>query len=171
MATPLQRIAMLEAVAADHFAVAESSVHATHRPSGAPQLDVDGTFLHASIAHSGDLLLIGFAPRPIGVDIERIGEAREPPWNVLAPTERVSLAGIGDPTARHIAFLRIWTLKESALKALGTGLAREPSSLAVAPEGNQPQLYLDGSPLCGSRSRVETSGGDSNGFVWACVVL
>ena len=147
-------------------------MHATRKPSGAPHVEVAGKRLHASLAHRDDLLLIGYAPRPLGVDIEPIGDAQEPPWNVLAPIERTFLTAIDDPAERHVAFLRIWTIKEAALKALGTGLSREPSSLAAVLDGERPQLHVDGSPLAASHIRVEAfGGGGSDGFVWACVVL
>jgi 4'-phosphopantetheinyl transferase len=52
------------------------------------------------------------------------------PWNVLHPAEAATLRS-HDASARARAFARLWSLKEAYLKALGTGLLREPSSFVV----------------------------------------
>jgi len=57
---------------------------------------------------------------------------------VLSRGERAALARLALPE-RPAAFLRAWTRKEAWLKALGTGLAREPDTVeaglhAAAPE-------------------------------------
>ena len=75
----------------------------------------------------------------------RIDEVQEPPWTVLAPEEREALAGLAEPDVRHATFLRVWTLKEAVLKALGTGLSREPASVAIALD--PVAVRVDGVPL------------------------
>jgi 4'-phosphopantetheinyl transferase len=44
----------------------------------------------------------------------------------LSPLEHDALKAIGDDTARAASFMRTWTLKESYVKALGTGIAAHP---------------------------------------------
>ena len=117
------------------------------------------------------MLLIGLAPRPIGVDIERVGPAIDPPWNVLAPDEIGALVAIEDPVARHDAFMRLWTVKEAALKALGIGLVREPSALAVTFEAGGARLRQESGTLATSSVCVDSFGWGSARFIWACVVL
>ncbi len=132
---------------------------------------MSGTPANVSLAWRDDVLLFGIGPRPIGVDIERIGPALEPPWNVLAPEERDALTVIDNPAVRHDAFLRIWTVKEAALKALGTGFAQEPSALSVSFTDGKPRLMQEGKALAASEVRVESFGEGPNRFLWACVVL
>ncbi len=69
---------------------------------------------------------------PLGVDIEAVEPGRELPWNVLHPDEGAWLAGL-DAGDRDRSFALLWAVKEAYLKALGTGLAREPSSFPALP--------------------------------------
>jgi 4'-phosphopantetheinyl transferase len=83
-----------------------------------------------SLSHGGDLVLIGLAPpsTPIGVDVERLPgpETVRETMTTLHLAERAELAAApGGPSPAP--FARIWTRKEAYLKALGTGLGRDPS--------------------------------------------
>jgi 4'-phosphopantetheinyl transferase len=84
--------------------------------------------LHFNITHSGDLVLMAVSDaRPVGVDVERRRavsrvSALEARW--LTTAERSDyhrLRGLG--LDESDAFLRIWSLKEARLKALGVGIA------------------------------------------------
>jgi 4'-phosphopantetheinyl transferase len=73
----------------------------------------------------GDLMLIaGSSNGPVGVDVETVERCR-PVWEdasrEFAPAERALLAGL-PPSIRPLAFARLWTAKEAALKASGTGI-------------------------------------------------
>lgn len=92
-------------------------------PHGRPELADEGTGVHFSLAHSGDLVAVAIADRAIGVDIERTAA----PSTVrdvavlLHNDERAELerlAGI----AGDEAFTRLWARKEAYLKATGEGL-------------------------------------------------
>ena len=61
---------------------------------------------------------------PVGVDLEPLTDV-EPVDAVLHPRERERLEQ-SDKAVRALAFLRIWTMKEAYLKALRTGLRRDP---------------------------------------------
>jgi 4'-phosphopantetheinyl transferase len=83
-----------------------------------------------SLSHGGDLVLIGLAPAaiPIGVDVERLPspETVRETMTTLHPAEQAELASApGGPSPE--SFARIWTRKEAYLKALGTGLGRDPA--------------------------------------------
>ncbi|MCX5071079.1 4'-phosphopantetheinyl transferase superfamily protein [Streptomyces sp. NBC_00513] len=82
---------------------------------------------HFSLSHTGDLVLIAVAGRPVGVDVEgvpaphraaTVGEA-------LHPAERSQIRG-APPSSRPAVFARLWARKEAYLKGLGTGLGRGP---------------------------------------------
>lgn len=106
----------------------ESGVALAHDADGAPRLVAPDVALALSLAGRGDIVAAAVADGPVGVDIETLGEAFSPPLNVLHPTERAALAAASDA---HGLFLRIWTAKEAYLKALGTGLLREPAGIEV----------------------------------------
>ncbi|MFF0739608.1 4'-phosphopantetheinyl transferase family protein [Streptomyces sp. NPDC004111] len=93
-------------------------------PHGRPC--VPGADLHFSLSHSGDLVLLAFAPTAVGVDVELLtdtGQADEVS-GVLNPRERAELAALAtDDAARLTAFGRCWCRKEAYLKGTGTGLA------------------------------------------------
>lgn len=83
--------------------------------------------VHFNVSHSGDLILLGVSDqRDIGIDVERrrsiprVG-ALVRRW--LDPVERDEVARLvrGGSTDSD-AFLRVWSVKEARLKALGVGI-------------------------------------------------
>lgn len=125
----LVRRAALRALVAKVAGVAPASVAVSRDARGAPVLAAPGG-LHVSISARGDWAALAVSDRPVGVDLEIIGPALEPAWNVLAKSERGALAAL-PAQDRHRAFLELWTAKEAYLKARGSGLAREPSEIAA----------------------------------------
>lgn len=95
-------------------------------PHGRPA--VAGGRPHFSLSHSGDLVLIALAPRPVGVDVEQVptAEAAVELAGALHPREAAELAELL-PAAAPMAFGRAWARKEAFLKGLGTGLSRGPA--------------------------------------------
>ncbi len=83
---------------------------------GKPQ--VPGSGVHLSLSHSGRCLVVAVGPVDLGVDIEYLRYPDKWPallrW-IAAPGERAEAATGTD-------FLRVWTAKESLVKALGSGL-------------------------------------------------
>ncbi|MFI5801701.1 4'-phosphopantetheinyl transferase family protein [Streptomyces sp. NPDC051561] len=96
----------------------------SRKPHGRPC--VPGADLHFSLSHSGDLVLLAFAPTPVGIDTELLTDVSQADEIVAAlhPRERAELAALhADDTARLAAFGRCWCRKEAYLKGTGTGLA------------------------------------------------
>jgi phosphopantetheinyl transferase len=143
-----------------------------HDRNGQPVLETVAGQPFLSLSHSGPLTLAGLATRPIGVDLEHLGEPREPAWNVLHPGERNRLSAIEDSDARHQAFIRLWTAKEAWVKALGEGFRREPSSFEIRPEDSGSFSVHD--PVTSSAPVLAATGSfDAEGqtFLWSCVVI
>ena len=90
-------------------------------PHGRPR--VTGTGLHLSVSHSGSHVALAVtAAGPVGVDVERITpDSVDLAGSVLAADEHRLLAGLSGAD-RTAAFFQLWTRKEAALKAAGTGL-------------------------------------------------
>ena len=83
--------------------------------------------VHYNVSHSGDLILLGLSSqRDIGVDVERRRsiprvDALVRRW--LAPVEQADVARLmRDGSTDSDAFLRVWSVKEARLKALGVGI-------------------------------------------------
>lgn len=106
---------------------------------GAPEVFRDGARMPCAISLShreGWALCALSGDRvPLGCDLERI-EARAPAfageWLCEAEQRLLGDARAGD---RELLLTLLWSAKESALKALRTGLRRDPRDVCVMPEG------------------------------------
>jgi 4'-phosphopantetheinyl transferase len=89
---------------------------------------------HFNIAHSGDLVLAGIGPRPLGVDVEHCPDSVDANlWRLVAggpPPDPVPGASATAPDPQ--AFCAQWVRREAVLKACGLGLAAEPGALRLA---------------------------------------
>ncbi|MEU2118445.1 4'-phosphopantetheinyl transferase superfamily protein [Streptomyces sp. NPDC016459] len=91
-------------------------------PHGRPA--VRGGGVHFSLSHSRDLVLVGIATRPVGVDVEAYPEAGTSDLVAVSlhPREREEFARL-PVDGRPAAFARCWVRKEAYLKGTGEGLA------------------------------------------------
>jgi len=92
-----------------------------------------GRPLHFSLSRSEELVLIGFASRPLGVDIEWLAKPVDTEALgdfVLSRREREVFRRL-DPGDRQRAFLQCWIQKEAYLKAIGQGLYVSPATVEV----------------------------------------
>ncbi len=103
---------------------------------GKPSALLDTTPVAASfnVSHSGDHGLVAFAPDGrLGVDVEERHRRHDPDApikEVFTPREREELAAAeGEDKIR--LFFRLWTLKEAAIKALGTGFTLDPARFEI----------------------------------------
>ena len=98
---------------------------------GKPEWDVQG--LYFNLSHSGELAACVIADRPVGLDVQKSCAYRAAlVRRFFAPEERALLAASDD---RDRDFGRIWSLKESYIKATGEGLALPLPSFSVVGEG------------------------------------
>ena len=97
---------------------------------GKPAWDVEG--LYFNLSHSGDWAACAIADRPLGLDVqERCAYCEGLVRRFFSEAERREIEGAAD---RDQAFGRIWSLKESWIKALGTGLSTPLASFSVVGE-------------------------------------
>ncbi|WOK92676.1 hypothetical protein Cni_G01367 [Canna indica] len=88
--------------------------------------------LQFNISHTSSLVACGITvDAPIGIDIEE--KQRRPVTNILSlarryfsPNEVQYLNSFVDPEIQKIEFLKLWTLKEAYVKALGKGFSGSP---------------------------------------------
>lgn len=137
------RRSLARKVLAHQFGLAEDAVEIGHGPAGRPLIVAPhGTGLHLSLATRAGLVAIALAHRPVGVDVEQVALAGEPPLAALHSDERRWLENLPAP-ARPLAFAQLWSAKEAYVKALGTGFARAPESFAVELDGAERFTVLD----------------------------
>ena len=95
----------------------------TGRPSLSPPFDATG--LHFNVTHSGGLVAIAIGRMPLlGIDVEHETRAISPAIarRHFSASEVAALESL--PPEQHQRHrLRLWTLKEAYLKAIGTGVA------------------------------------------------
>ncbi len=90
--------------------------------------------LRFNLAHAGERAVLAVTwDREVGVDLEAI----DPCLDVMpllavscSEAEAARVAGLA-PDARAEAFLTGWTIKESYLKGIGTGLSRDPRTVDI----------------------------------------
>lgn len=89
--------------------------------------------IYFNISHSGDMAVCALGGMELGVDIERMRAVKEGMIRrVLTGREREWLTRSAD---KEEAFIRLWTLKESYVKATGEGLRVHPDAVEfVMPE-------------------------------------
>ncbi|GAB2786605.1 4'-phosphopantetheinyl transferase family protein [Streptomyces daliensis] len=96
------------------------------RGHGRPRVPAAGA-PHFSLSHSGGLVLVAVADKPVGADVQRApaSATADVCAGRLHPDERAELARTPHER-RGEHFARIWARKEAYLKGLGTGLCRPP---------------------------------------------
>ncbi len=132
--------------------------------------------IHYNISHSNGLVVCGIGDRKLGIDVERIRPFRENlQKKVLSDEERHRLKEI-QPEGQNEYFFRLWTLKESYVKAIGCGITiplknisfewkDEWTAATAVPGASFYQTILDG----GYVLSVCTFGREEIKFVWNAV--
>lgn len=86
---------------------------------------------HFNLSHSDDFAVIAVDPeREIGIDLETgsVVLSHDEMTHVLSPDE---LAESRERCLTNADFLRLWVRKEAVLKALGKGVAHDPSRITI----------------------------------------
>jgi len=92
-----------------------------------------GTVPSFSLSHSGDMVIIAVAGRPVGVDVER--DAARCVCSLaqaLHPADAAWVAGLGEP-GRHEAIITCWVRAEAVLKCTGQGIGHGLGGFPVRP--------------------------------------
>lgn len=134
--------------------------------TGAPlpfsQAEAEPLFLSRSA--SGGCTALVLAREPVGVDVAREDGGRLP-FAVLSVPDRQELAACPDEASRRRLFLRIWAAKEAYLKSIGTGLLRDPATIAIAQAAStKPRVVDPDNPATALRARLRlwTSSGNES---------
>jgi 4'-phosphopantetheinyl transferase len=88
-----------------------------------------------SLAHSGDMVIVAVAGRPVGVDVERDAAGCVCSLaQALHPADAAWVAGLGEPE-RHEAIITCWVRAEAVLKCTGQGIGHGLGGFPVRPGG------------------------------------
>lgn len=86
---------------------------------------------HFNLSHSGRWVVCAVGVRPVGIDVEREGEADwEAAASFFSDEEQRDLAAV-PAEHRRSHFYRLWTLKESFMKCTGKGFFIDPVSFTI----------------------------------------
>ncbi|MBM3608242.1 MAG: 4'-phosphopantetheinyl transferase superfamily protein [Alphaproteobacteria bacterium] len=137
---------------------------------GAPRVRAPAG-LFVSVSGRGAIAALAVSTHRTGVDFEPLTEEAGIIPDVLHLREREALAAM-NAQASHVAFLRIWTAKESWLKAKGQGLNQDPATLCAPWKGTAIASMIDEAvaiqPLAGEWRETAFAGVD---VIAACVTL
>jgi 4'-phosphopantetheinyl transferase len=131
---------ILKTLLARYLDRATTDIEFVESPHG--KYGVRGAPIEFNVSHSGDYALLAFAEDPVGVDVEQIKGDRvveDLAARVLSPREHVRFLALANHD-RQRAFFEIWTLKESVLKGIGSGLSVPPEFIDVAFYPDTPKL-------------------------------
>ena len=135
---------LLRIVLAQYLGKSPQEITFCYAEKGKPALAkalYDNGNIQFNVSHSGEAALFGFTrKKQIGVDIEHIRrdvEIRTIARRFFSAQEQAELTTF--PEAQQIQlFFRIWTLKESFIKALGEGLSHPLDQFDVSVDPNSP---------------------------------
>lgn len=94
---------------------------------------LEGSKLHFSISHTKKHVFCALSARPVGIDAEETDRPikLELAQKILSPAEFARWEQAPDPRA---ALLRLWVLKEAAVKLTGRGLQGYPNQTDFSPD-------------------------------------
>ena len=85
-----------------------------------------------SLSHSGEYVMAAFSDVEIGCDIQQMEQTDlKIARRFFAPEEYAYIKEQEEESAQEEAFYRIWVLKESFLKAVGTGMALSMTDFSI----------------------------------------
>lgn len=91
--------------------------------------------VHFNISHCDGAAVVAFGSKPLGVDIERMRSIKPSLAEYVCTGDELEfLSRSNDFTAD---FLRLWTLKESYVKAIGEGLSYPLKSVSFSIKGDR----------------------------------
>ena len=105
---------------AQYYALDENDIVIQKDSNGAPFIEgMNDVFV--SISHTQGMVACAFADSRVGIDVEKHSLRRKKVENRVFTLNESKLIDASDD--ENIAFFTLWTLKESWLKAIGTGFA------------------------------------------------
>ncbi|MBK6346662.1 MAG: 4'-phosphopantetheinyl transferase superfamily protein [Bacteroidales bacterium] len=100
--------------------------------------------IHFNISHSGNWVVVALSADAVGVDVEKMRKVPEGvAHRFFSEKENKLLNDAAGEAEKAEIFFTLWTLKESFLKAIGTGLTKSLSSFTVVKTGKEDFILAD----------------------------
>lgn len=97
--------------------------------------------IHFNISHSGHWVVVAVSEAEVGIDVERIKKVNLGiAERFYSEKEKQQLFSL-PPATQTEFFFDLWTLKESFLKAIGTGLTKSLKSFTIQIEAHRVLLH------------------------------
>ncbi len=126
------------------FQIPISQQYIAYGPYGKPYLR-DYPNAHFNISHSGQYVACAVADRPVGIDVQVIGEFQpNVAVRVCREEELASIEASDNPAAE---FIKLWTRKEAYLKMLGYGITGGIRELSAREETQIQTVLLPNAAL------------------------
>jgi 4'-phosphopantetheinyl transferase len=135
----------LRTLLAQRLGVTAAEVPLGKGPNDRPTIPA-GSELSFNVSHSEDLAAIAISDGagPLGVDIERLRPVADADALVRAHSSAEERAAVERAARPDEAFLRLWTRKEAAAKALGLGIGSiDLTGFEVGIDGPREVVYAD----------------------------
>lgn len=123
------------------------------KPTGKPYL-AGKESLFFNLSHSENMVMCAVADKEVGCDVERTTEFDGALASyVMTRQELQQIYGLESEAKQQEMFFRLWTLKESYMKATGLGIRLEPGnfgmkvekeSISVIPPVDEREFYFKG---------------------------
>lgn len=117
------------------FNLSSDDIIFSYGEKGKPMLK-DSTNKFFNISHSGDWVICAISDKEVGIDIEKIKEARLNVANRYFTASEIKSLNSLEAQEQNELFFTFWTVKESYLKYLGTGLTKALNSFDVSISNN-----------------------------------
>lgn len=146
---------LLRRSVADKLSVSDEQIAILKDANGRPYIQgVNDIFV--SLSHSKGTVMCAVSDKEIGVDVEMCSKRRKTVESRVFTDRETSL--IDKAENEDEAFYTLWTLKESYLKAIGTGFAGNAKSI---------EFYTLKNPIESSNTSYNFTVGKRNEFLFA----
>ncbi|GED57741.1 4'-phosphopantetheinyl transferase superfamily protein [Brevibacillus formosus] len=127
---------LIRKIVSEKFAIPPKTILFSKNTFGKPYLYMPLNLLHFNISHSGKWIVCIIDEHPVGIDIERIHTVDlQIAKQFFAQEEYEFIENEQDALQRHSRFFKVWTAKESYVKAIGHGFSIPLNSFSTVRGG------------------------------------
>ncbi|WP_438433067.1 4'-phosphopantetheinyl transferase family protein [Gorillibacterium sp. sgz500922] len=116
---------LLRTLLVEQLNLSNHAIQITRTPFGKPML-AGYPGVHFNLSHTRKWVVCGLHSEPVGVDVERIKSGRVGAAELLCGVEELERLHLLRDWEQDLYLCRLWSLKESYVKALGLGLRKIP---------------------------------------------
>lgn len=145
---------LLQWAAGKRYELPASQLTVLKYPNEKPYFDQHPE-IHFNVSHSGRWIVVALSEAPVGVDVEKVRNVNLAVARRFFATEEYQQLIAQPLEMQQSFFFDLWTLKESYLKALGTGLTRPLNTFVVRHEAQHFRLYAEDQPIQGNLKQID----------------